>query len=99
LAYSLKIFSRVIAGALCFVMWPRLILLLSLAGALSFAIAFVALPEGRAAKDPNLVAGLGMMVFFFLAPVFPLVYLITLTGMGRGTRLAAVMLTASISLG
>ncbi|KFZ17859.1 hypothetical protein V501_01515 [Pseudogymnoascus sp. VKM F-4519 (FW-2642)] len=61
LAYSLKFFSRVIGGALCFVMWPRLILLLSLAGALTFTIAFVALPEGRAAKDPNLVAGLGMM--------------------------------------
>ena len=99
LAYSLKFFSRVIGGALCFVMWPRLILLLSLAGALSFTIAFVALPEGRAAKDPNLVAGLGMMVFFFLAPVFPLVYSITLRGMGKNTRLAAAMLTASISLG
>ncbi|OBT98489.1 hypothetical protein VE01_03488 [Pseudogymnoascus verrucosus] len=99
LAYSLKFFSRVIGGALCFVMWPRLILLLSLAGALTFTIAFVALPEGRAAKDPNLVAGLGMMVFFFLAPVFPLVYSITLRGMGKNTRLAAAMLTASISLG
>ncbi|OBT54567.1 hypothetical protein VE04_05410 [Pseudogymnoascus sp. 24MN13] len=99
LAYSLKFFSRVIGGALCFVMWPRLILLLSLAGALTFTIAFVALPEGRAAKDPNLVAGLGMMVFFFLAPVFPLVYSITLRGMGKNTRLAAAMLTASTSLG
>lgn len=99
LAYSLMFFSRVIGGVLCLVMWPRLILLLSLTGTLAFTIAFVAIPESKPAKNPNLVAGLGMMIFFFLAPVFPLVYSITLRGMGRNTRMAAAMLTASKCLG
>lgn len=99
LAYSLMFFSRVIAGLLCLVMRPRLILLVSLAGTLAFTIAFVALPDGRAARNPNLVAVLGMMVFFFLAPVLPLVYAISLRGMGRKTRMAAAMLTAANCVG
>lgn len=98
-AYSLMFFSRAIAGILCLVMRPRIILLISLAGTLAFTIGFVALPQGDLDDNPNLVAGLGMMTFFFLAPVFPLVYAITLRGMGRNTRIAAALLTTSNCLG
>lgn len=99
LGYSLMFFSRVIAGVLCLVMRPRLILLGCLIGTLAFTIGFVALPGDNLSNNPNLVAGLGIMMFFFLAPVFPLVYAITLRGMGSKTRIAAAVLTASNCLG
>ncbi|KFY79883.1 hypothetical protein V499_01188 [Pseudogymnoascus sp. VKM F-103] len=54
LAYSLMFFSRVVAGLLCLIMRPRLILLLFLAGSLAFTIAFVALPEGNTCFSPCL---------------------------------------------
>ncbi|KFX91478.1 hypothetical protein V490_05881 [Pseudogymnoascus sp. VKM F-3557] len=99
LGYSMMFFSRLIAGVLCLVMRPRLILLGCLIGTLAFTIGFVALPGDNLSNNPNLVAGLGIMMFFFLAPVFPLVYAITLRGMGNKTRLAAAVLTASNCLG
>ena len=86
--------SRFIFALLCLVVRPRLLLLISFIGSTIFAALTASLH-----LDANAIAALVTMTWFFLAPIWPLVFAIGLRGMGRWTKYMAAGITASASSG
>jgi len=89
--------GRFLAAALCFLVRPRIILLLSFLGGLLFSILVFALPDSP--SNENTIAAMSLLVLFFEGPLWPIIFAISLRGMGRATKSAAAFLTAAASGG
>ncbi|KAF1353932.1 major facilitator superfamily domain-containing protein [Delphinella strobiligena] len=85
--------SRFIAAGLCYFVKPRHLLAFYFVGLIIFGSLATGLSNGRNASAMLLVA------FFFEGPIFPLVFVQTLRGMGRHTKEASAVITAAISGG
>ena len=84
-------FSRFLAAGLCFSgLPPRILLAICATGATVCSILTIVLPNGKAP------IALGIIVFFFEAPIFPTLFAITLRGMGRHTRLTSTGLVTAL---
>jgi len=90
--------GRFLAAVLCLLFRPRLILLLSFLCALFFSILVFALPD-TSSSSANTIAGMSLMVLFFEGPMWPIIFAISLRGMGRATKSAAAFLTSAASGG
>ncbi|RFU26944.1 hypothetical protein B7463_g9380, partial [Scytalidium lignicola] len=94
LGQSIFTISRFVGAFLCLIMEPRILLLLIFIGALAFSI----LTFTWTTTSNNIVISV-FLTFIFEAPVWPLIFAITLRGMGKNTKAAAAYLTASASGG
>ncbi len=90
--------GRFLAAALCLILRPRIILLLSFIFALLFSILIFALPD-PSGQSANTIAGMALLVLFFEGPMWPIIFAISLRRMGRATKSAAAFLTAAASGG
>ncbi|OBT70798.1 hypothetical protein VF21_10385 [Pseudogymnoascus sp. 05NY08] len=86
--------SRFLCGALCLVIRPRILLFVSLLGGTVLSTAIAAIPSSTAGNRPNTILALSIGLFFFEGPIFPLVFAISLRGLGRATKRGAAMMTA-----
>lgn len=84
-------FGRFVFGGLCFFIPPPILLLMSFVGAIIFQILIFSLTN----LQENSLAGLMIITHFFVAPLWPLIFSITLRGMGRRTKMAAALLTSA----
>jgi fucose permease len=92
--------GRFFFAALCVVVKPRLLLLGCFACALLFSILVFALPATVGSwASANTVAAMALVLFFFEGPLFPLIFAISLRGLGRSTKSAAAWITAGVSGG
>lgn len=83
--------GRFIPALLCLFIHPRIILLAFYAFLFLFSILVFALSSASG----NVVASLGIVLYFFEGPIWPIVFAITLRGMGKRTKSASAYLTAS----
>jgi len=84
-------FARFVAAGLCYIgVPPRLILFVCTIGCVLGSALTITLPNGRAP------VALGILVFFFEAPIFPTLFAITLRGMGGRTRLVSTGLVMAL---
>lgn len=84
-------FGRIIFAGLCFFVKPRILLLISFSGAVvvsTLVFTFHGLQR-------NSLAVLLLSTYFFLGPLWPLIFSISLRRMGRQTKLAAAVLTSA----
>jgi len=86
--------SRFLAGGLCLIIRPRVILLATLITTTALSIAIVALPAGAAEGRPNTVAALIIVLLFFEGPIWPLIFALALRKLGRATKTGAALVTA-----
>jgi fucose permease len=86
--------GRFLFAPLCLFIPPRILLMIIFLCGLIFAILTMSLHV-----TGNSIAGPAMLFFFFEGPVFPLVYAIGLRGLGRSTKIGAVLLSAATSGG
>lgn len=87
--------GRFAAAGLCLLIKPRYVLLAAISGMLFFSILVFALSD----ISGNALATLVFLESFFEGPLWPLIFAITLRGMGRRTKDAAAFLTAGASGG
>ncbi|KAK5116653.1 hypothetical protein LTR62_007327 [Meristemomyces frigidus] len=80
--------SRFLAAGLSFFIKPRILLL-------SFLIGLVVFNALAITYNGNTAAAMLTMVFFMEGPIFPLIFAQGLRGMGRHTKRASVIITAS----
>jgi fucose permease len=90
--------GRFLAAALCLILKPRIILFFSFLGALIFSILVFALPDSGG-NDADAIAGMSLLVLFFEGPMWPIIFAISMRGLGRRTKSAAAYLTAAASGG
>jgi fucose permease len=90
--------GRFLVAALCLIIKPRILLFICFLGALIFSILVFALPNANGTAA-NTIAGLTLMIFFFQGPLWPIIFAITLRGLGRITKSGAAFLTAAASGG
>lgn len=86
--------ARFLAGGLCLLIRPRIILLAALVATAVITIAIVALPTGPAEGHPDTVAALIVVLIFFEGPVWPLIFALALRKLGRATKTGAALVTA-----
>ncbi|PMD44761.1 MFS general substrate transporter [Hyaloscypha variabilis F] len=86
--------GRFLFAPLCLIIKPRILLTITILGCLIFSCLTFAL-----GLNANGIAGPALVFFFFEGPVFPIVYAIGLRGLGRRTKLGAVLITAATSGG
>lgn len=87
--------GRFVAAGICYFYKPRLVLLALYLGAALFSILVFACSS----VSGDALAALVFLLFFFEGPLFPLIFAITLRGMGRRTKDAAAFLTVGASGG
>ncbi|KAH8820782.1 MFS transporter-like protein [Xylogone sp. PMI_703] len=94
MAQSIFTISRFLAAFLCLIIEPRILLLIIFVGGLAFSI----LTFTWHTNSNNMAMS---VIFDFISesPVWPLIFAITLRGMGKKTKSAAAYLTASASGG
>jgi fucose permease len=83
--------ARFIFAGLCFVIAPRILLLLSFIGSILFTTLIFAI-NGPSSER---LAALLIVLYFFEGPIWPLIFATTLRGMGRKTKIAAALLTVA----
>lgn len=84
--------SRFLTAALCLLVLPRSVLLVSYIGSIITSALLIRL-KGN--------AGIALLVLaaFFEAPIFPIIFALCLRGLGRHTKSASAFLTACVSGG
>jgi len=93
IANATTVGGRVVFAATCIFLPPRVVLLISFAGALIFSILVLSITN----VDPNTTAGLIVVLFFFQSPIWPIIFATGLRRMGRRTKMAAIILTSAES--
>ena len=91
IANATTVGGRVVFAATCIFLPPRVVLLISFLGALLFSILVLSITN----VDPNTTAGLIVVLFFFQAPLWPMIFATGLRRMGRRTKMAAIILTSA----
>lgn len=86
--------GRFTFAALCLILRPRILLLLSFCGGILFSALTTTLHT-----NVNGLAGLVLMFLFFAGPVWPLIFATGLRGTGKITKVAAACITAGASGG
>lgn len=94
IAQTLFTLSRFLFAGLTLVIPPRILLLISFVGTSVFSIAMVSVPVPNTMNTDTLATA-SLLVFFFEGPIFPLIFAISLRGLGRYTKAGAALLTAS----
>jgi fucose permease len=84
--------GRFIFAGLCFLIPPRILLLASFAGSIIFLILIFAING----LNPDTLGAFLILLYFFEGPIWPLIYALSLRGMGRKTKIAAATLTSAI---
>jgi fucose permease len=87
--------GRFVFAFLSLVIRPRILLLIALAGSLVFSI----LTFKLSGNTSDAISGSILALFFFNGPVWPLVFAITLRGLGRRTKMGAAIITSAASGG
>jgi len=95
IAQTLFTVSRFIFAGLTFFVSPRKLLVSAFVGSLVFSIAMITLPISH----PNTIATTSLLVFFFEGPLFPLIFAISIRGLGGYTKAGSAILTAVVSGG
>lgn len=94
LAHTTFAIGRFLFAPLCLIIPPRILLLFIFIGGIVFSSLTMSLH-----LTANGIAGPALIFFFFEGPVWPLIYAIGLRGMGRRTKIAGALITASASGG
>ena len=94
IGHALFAVSRFLAGFLAFFIKPRYLLLACLLGTVLFSALAMTLNTGGTAA-----ASMILLVYFFEGPLFSLIFVAPLRGLGRDTKDAAALMTAAISGG
>jgi fucose permease len=94
LALTIFAIGRFLFAGLCLLIPPRILLLVTFIGGIVFSALTMSLN-----LTANGIAGPALIFCFFEGPVWPLIYAIGLRGMGRRTKIAAALITASASGG
>ncbi|KAL5346578.1 hypothetical protein ACLOAV_008285 [Pseudogymnoascus australis] len=84
--------GRFIFAPLCLIFPPRTLLFLSFGGCIIFSALTTTLH-----MNINGLAGLIIVTFFLEGPIWPIIFAISLRGMGKRTKLAGALITAAAS--
>ncbi|KAF7861370.1 hypothetical protein EAF04_007935 [Stromatinia cepivora] len=95
LGHGLFAIGRFVFAPLCLMFPPRLLLLLCF----SFLTIFSAFIFAINDISPSFLAASSLLVFFFEGPIFPLVFSLTIRGMGKHTKWASAWIVASATGG
>jgi fucose permease len=87
--------GRFIPALLCLIIRPRVVLLIFYTLTLLFSILVFTISNASG----NVAASLGIVLYFFEGPIWPIIFAITLRGMGKHTKSASAYLTVSASGG
>ncbi|CAD6444800.1 4d4500dc-d5f4-4f54-8bcd-c12e6fac5846 [Sclerotinia trifoliorum] len=95
LGHGLFAIGRFAFAPLCLMFPPRLLLLMCF----SFLTLFSAFIFAINDISPSFLAASSLLVFFFEGPIFPLVFSLTIRGMGKDTKWASAWVVASATGG
>ncbi|KAF7898062.1 hypothetical protein EAF00_004508 [Botryotinia globosa] len=95
LGHGLFAIGRFVFAPLCLVVPPRILLLVALV-CLTIFSAFIFAITGI---SQSFLAASSLLVFFFEGPIFPLVFSLTIRGMGKHTKWASACVVASATGG
>ncbi|KAJ5041246.1 uncharacterized protein L3040_005794 [Drepanopeziza brunnea f. sp. 'multigermtubi'] len=82
--------GRFIFAGLCLFITPRLLLLVTFVGTIIFAALTMSI-----STDGNGIAGPVLVLLFFEGPIWPLIFVTGLRGLGKKTKMGASLLTAA----
>ncbi|ESZ89643.1 hypothetical protein SBOR_9974 [Sclerotinia borealis F-4128] len=95
LGHGLFAIGRFVFAPLCLMFPPRILLLIAFFCLTIFSAFIFAIND----ISPSFLAASSLLVFFFEGPIFPLVFSLTIRGMGKDTKWASAWLVASATGG
>ncbi|KAA8569750.1 hypothetical protein EYC84_001333 [Monilinia fructicola] len=95
LGHGLFAIGRFVFAPLCLMFKPRILLLVAFLGLTIFSAFIFAIND----ISQSFLAASSLIVFFFEGPVFPLVFSLTIRGMGKHTKWASAWLVAAATGG